>query len=277
MARKRIFFLVIFCFLFLKGIGSTIDTLETYSVEMGKKVYSLVLLPDDYRAHPQKRYPVLYLLHGYSGNYLSWFQSVPKLQDYVDEFQMIIVTPDGGYDSWYMDSPMDKDRRYETFITTTLMGDVDQKYRTKPDRLFRGISGLSMGGHGALYLSIRHPSLYGAATSISGGVDLRPFPENWNLKKVLGSEKEHRENWENNSVINLVDKLKDENLALFIDIGVEDIFIGVNRQLHQKLLRFNIEHDYIERPGGHTWAYWRNALPYHLLFFRDYFKRNAID
>lgn len=275
--QKRIFFFVLFCFLFLKGIGGTLDTLETYSQEMGKKVYSLVLLPDTYRMDPQKRYPVLYLLHGYSGNYVSWLQSVPKLQDYVDEFQMIIVTPDGGYDSWYLDSPVDSDQRYETFMTTTLIEDVDRQYRTKSDRSHRGITGLSMGGHGALYLSIRHPFLYGAAASMSGGVDLRPFPENWNLKKVLGSEKEYRENWERYSVINLVDKLKQEKLALFIDIGIDDIFIEVNRQLHQKLLRLHIPHDYIERPGGHTWTYWRNALPYHLLFFRDYFEGKADD
>lgn len=162
-------------------------------------------------------------------------------------------------------------------MTTTLIEDVDRIYRTKSDRLHRGIAGLSMGGHGALYLSIRHPSLYGAATSMSGGVDLRPFPENWNLKKVLGSEKEHRDNWEQHSVINLVERLKDKELALFIDIGIDDVFIEVNRQLHQQLLRLKIKHDYIERPGGHTWTYWRNALPYHLLFFRDYFEGELVD
>lgn len=269
---KRLAVVIAFIFISFKGFSTKVDTLKTYSPEMDKQVKSLVILPDEYDRDEIKTFPVLYLLHGFSGDYTNWLDSFPELRDYVNEFNMIVVTPDGGYDSWYLDSPVDDKICYETFMTSTLIKDVDENYRTKSDREHRGIAGLSMGGHGALYLSIRHPELYGAVSSMSGGVDLRPFPDNWNLKKKLGSLSDHPDNWANHSVINLVDSLKNNVLKIFIDIGVDDFFLDVNRNLHQKLLDLKIDHDYIERPGGHTWEYWCNALPYNMLFFRDFFE-----
>jgi enterochelin esterase-like enzyme len=73
-------------------------------------------------------------------------------------------------------------------------------------------------------------------------------------------------------VLNLVHKLHGDNLKLIFDCGVDDFFLDVNKKLHKKLIEKNIPHDYIERPGGHTWEYWANALKYQLLFFNDFFK-----
>lgn len=266
-------FLFIFLvgFFSLKVFGGTVDTLKIHSPEMDKDIYATVIVPDNYYQLKGAHYPVLYLLHGFSGDYLNWITLAPRLKEYVDEFNMIVVAPDGGYDSWYFDSPVDDKVQYESFITQTLIPAIDVRYRTLNDRRYRGIAGLSMGGHGALYLAIRHLDLFGAAASFSGGVDLRPFPDNWNIKNRLGKKEDYPDNWEQNSVINLVNHLKDGSLKLFIDIGVDDFFLEVNRALHQKLLHLKIAHDYIERPGGHTWSYWRNALPYEMLFFRDFF------
>jgi S-formylglutathione hydrolase FrmB len=237
---------------------------------MHKEIPCVVIVPDLY-GKLQANYPVVYLLHGYSGNYLNWITWVPVLKQYVDEFHLIIVCPDGGFSSWYFDSPVDSTMRYETFMTRELVPYIDGRYHTIPDKNHRGICGLSMGGHGALYLAIRHPQEFGAVASISGGVDIRPFPNNWDIKKRLGDIKTHRENWEKNTVINLVDSLKNNELKIAIDDGVDDIFIKVNRALHEKLLSLHINHDYTERPGGHTWDYWHNAIAYELLFFRKCF------
>ena len=57
-----------------------------------------------------------------------------------------------------------------------------------------------------------------------------------------------------------------------IDCGTEDVLIGVNRDLHQRLLEFKIPHTYIERPGAHTWLYWEEAIHYQLQFFDRVFK-----
>src|ERR1700712_5289812 len=123
-----------------------------------------------------------------------------------------------------------------------------------------------MGGHGALYLAFKHQDIFGAAGSMSGGVDIRPFPNNWDIAKRLGTYAEHPENWEKNSVINLVYLLTPNSLAIIFDCGTDDFFFKVNQNLHEKLLERNIPHDFIVRPGDHSIAYWTNSVNYQLLY-----------
>ena len=111
---------------------------------------------------------------------------------------------------------------------------------------------------------------------MSGGVDFRPFPENWELKDRLGDYATHKNNWDKNVVVDLVDSLQNGSLAIIFDCGVNDFFIQVNRNLHQKLLDKKIDHDYAERPGEHNWIYWNNSIQYQLLFFHNYFIRNKV-
>src|SRR5690606_1283607 len=132
--------------------------------------------------------------------------------------------PDGGVTSWYFDSPIDPQMQYETYMSKELITRIDQTYRTLSDRSGRAITGLSMGGHGAFYLAFKHQDIWGAAGSMSGGVDLRPFPNNWDLAKRLGNYAEHKENWETNTVINLVHQLEGDHLKLIFDCGSSDFF-----------------------------------------------------
>ncbi len=96
---------------------------------------------------------------------------MPELTTYADRYNVLIVCPDG-QNSWYLDSPVKPTVRYETFMTAELLPFVDKRYRTQPDRQHRAITGLSMGGHGALFLAMRHRDLYGQAGSLSGGSGL---------------------------------------------------------------------------------------------------------
>jgi S-formylglutathione hydrolase FrmB len=73
----------------------------------------------------------------------------------------------------------------------------------------------------------------------------------------------------------MVDKMKANNLPLLVDCGVDDFLIESNRELHRRLVYSKVPHDYIERPGEHTWPYWENALPYHLVFFRKILQANG--
>lgn len=213
----------------------------------------------------------MYLLHGYSGNYAQWMNDAPQLAQKADELQMILVCPDGGYGSWYINSPVDTSFQYETFISKELVAYVDARYKTIADKNHRAVTGLSMGGHGGLYVSIRNKEVFGAAGSLCGGVDIRPFPNNWDLIKRLGDTICCKQNWEQYTVMNVVNQLKNNELKLIIDCGLGDFFLDVNRALHQKLMAMNIEHDYIERPGKHDKAYWSNAIDYQLLFFKKWF------
>ncbi|PWU01543.1 MAG: XynC protein [Bacteroidetes bacterium] len=237
---------------------------------MHKDIKCVVIKPDDYEKS-KNNFPVVYLLNGYSGNYAQWLRIAPQLQKKVDELHIIIVCPDGGLASWYVDSPIDSSMRYETHIIKEVIPFIDSKYKTVADKKSRAISGLSMGGHGALLLATNHVDLFGAAGSMSGGVDIRPFPDKWDISKVLGEYSKFPTYWDNYSVINVVDKLKVTDLKLIIDCGIADQFMEVNRNLHRKLLQRRIDHDFIERPGEHDAKYWSNAVDYQLLFFRKYF------
>jgi len=180
---------------------------------------------------------------------------------------MIIVCPDGGYSSWYFDSPIDSTFQYETFITKDLISFIDDKYATIKDRKARAITGLSMGGHGALYLAIRNKNLFAHAGSMSGGVDLRSSTKKYDIAKRIGTIETSSQEWDDRSVINMVGSLKNNDLDLIIDCGVSDFFYQLNAALHRRLMSLNINHDYIERPGAHNWEYWTNSIQYQMLFF----------
>lgn len=251
--------------------AATVDTVETYSNSMQKTIKAVIITPDGYSE--SKGLPVLYLLHGHGGNYADWITKDKELDEYADRYNMIIVCPDGGVNSWYFDSPVNKDFRYETYVSKELVTWVDKNYKTIKDRSGRAITGLSMGGHGALYLAFRHQDVFGAAGSMSGGVDIRPFPRNWELSQRLGTYAENPENWNENTVINMLHLLTPGSLALIIDCGTGDFFYEVNVKLHEKLKYRNIPHDFISRSGSHTWDYWKNSIRYQLVFFTDFFDK----
>ncbi|MBW1656676.1 alpha/beta hydrolase [Flavobacterium quisquiliarum] len=269
----KVLYTLFLIFLFFSVKAATVDTIQVYSPSMNKNIKSCIIVPDSYKKS-DKKFPVVYLLHGYSGNYGSWAKDFKELKSQVDQYNFIVVGVDGNYSSRYFDSPIDPNFKYETYIIKELVPYIDKKYKTLANRENRAISGLSMGGHGALYLSFKHQDVFGAAGSMSGGVDFRPFPNNWDIKKRLGAITEFPENWDKNTVTNMLDLVKDNNLKLIIDCGVDDFFMEVNRQLHAKMLTLKINHDYIERPGKHDLMYWENSLKFQLLFFNNFFKDN---
>ena len=107
---------------------------------------------------------------------------------------------------------------------------------------------------------------------MSGGVDIRPFPDNWDISKRIGIYAEHPEHWEKNTVINMLHLIRPKSLRLVIDCGVDDFFYKVNQKLHEELSQRNIPHDFISRPGAHDWPYWQNAIYYQLLFMSRFFQ-----
>jgi S-formylglutathione hydrolase FrmB len=268
MKLTHIPFLVLAFFWGFTARAASVDTVQTYSAAMKKNIKAVVIKPDNYAA--AKELPVVYLLHGYSGNQADWITKAKGFEKAADLYNLLIVCP-AGNNSWYWDSPVDKKYKYETYVAEELVKWVDGQYKTIKDRKGRGITGLSMGGHGALYLAFKHQDVFGAAGSMSGGVDIRPFPNNWDMAARLGKYAERPENWEQHTVINMVHLLTPNSLALLIDCGTEDFFYKVNVGLHEKLRERNIPHDFISRPGAHNWNYWLNAIQYQLLFMNNYF------
>ncbi len=247
-------------------------TVAAKSDVMKKEIPALVILPDDYEKSG-KSYPVIYLLHGFGGNYQTWYHIKPNLPELATSNQVIFVLPDGAT-SWYWDSPVNQNLKYETYVAKELVDFIDSSYRTIKSPKGRAIAGLSMGGHGAMWLALRHKDVFGAAGAISGGVDIRPFPKNWDMAKNLGEYSSNKDVWDAHTVINQVDGLKNGELAIYIDCGFSDFFYQVNLNLHNKLLQMKIDHDYLARPGAHNNAYWNNAIDYNILFFKKFFSKN---
>src|SRR4051812_43036919 len=119
------------------------DTISVYSQSMHRNIKCVVITPGGYK-RSNKRFPVVYLLHGYSGNYAQWITTAPQLKARADELQILMVCPDGGYGSWYFDSPVDTAFRYETFVSKELVRYIDSNYKTIVDKDHRAITGLSM-------------------------------------------------------------------------------------------------------------------------------------
>lgn len=293
MTLMRFLLVTGFLFLTLSGFGAKVDTLTIESLSMKRTLQAAVVLPDHYGKSKSRKtgqaYPVLYLLHGGTGNFRDWLSKTPDkrlLHRLADQYNLIIVTPDGDPTSYYFDSPVVASSQFETFISSELMTRIDQSYRTVRDRRGRVIAGLSMGGHGALFISCRHPELYAAAGSMSGVMNINTAT--WkvdpefaksraeNLARLLGPPKEGNSPYPGYTMVTLANQLKANNLPILFDIGVDDFLIDGNRDLHRQLVDNKTPHEYTERPGAHTWEYWENALPYQVLFFSKILKANGM-
>jgi S-formylglutathione hydrolase FrmB len=226
---------------------------------------AIVVLPDSYR-NSDKSFPVVYLLHGWSGNYRNWYDKA-DLEPLADKYQLILACPDGGYDGWYIDSPVDTAFRYQTYVAREVVAYMDSHYHTIAHETGRAVCGLSMGGHGAFRILTLYPDSFSMAGCMSGVMELSASTNRYGLNKLLGPFDQFPDRWHDYSCTALVDSLVGKDKNLLIDCGISDRFIKSNRDLHQRLIEAGVAHDYVERPGGHSWDYWIGALEYHLLFF----------
>lgn len=243
------------------------DTLSISTTLLPEKEPVTVIRPDG-----NGPFTTVYLLNGFGGGNDDWTNIRPNLGQFADKYGMVMVLPHGR-NTWYWDAPADPSLKMESFITKELVPYIDAHYPTIAQREKRAITGLSMGGHGAMWLAVNHPDIFGNVGSTSGGVDIRPFPKNWKMAERLGSKEEYPERWEQYTVINKVPQFKEAQLNIIFDCGTEDFFAEVNNNLHQAFLEAGVKHDYISRPGNHNFDYWRNSILYQLLFFNEAFAK----
>jgi len=269
--RSLLFFL--FNLIFLSNVlAGTVDTVTIRSTTMGKNIKCVVIKPDNYQKK-DSHFPTVYLLHGYSGSFDNWIKRVPELKKHADTYQTLIVCPDGAYAGWYLDSPVDSAMRYETYIAKEVPAYIEANYRTIKDRKARAITGLSMGGHGGLYLGFRHANFFGACGSMSGALAIEYITNRYQVEKLLG-DTTNKALWRQYSIMGQMEQYPKDSVSIIIDCGTEDFVLEMSRMAHQKMLQLKIPHDYTERPGKHDWNYWATAIEYQLLYFRNYFNKN---
>ncbi len=251
--------------------SATVDTIAIYSNSMHRTVKTVVIRPASYDNN--KRFPVIYLLHGAFGSYSNWVVKVPHIQQLADQNNVMIVCPDGGFTSWYFDSPIDSTYKFETFVGIEVPQYIDANYKTITNRKARAITGLSMGGHGGFFLGFRHADIFSAIGSMSGALMSDVITKGYGVEKRLGDTVINHKYWHDWSAVNTVDNYPKDSVVITFDCGTEDMVIGMNRAMHEKLLKLKIPHEYTERPGKHDWKYWENSIDYQMLFFRKYFDK----
>ena len=235
-----------------------------HSAALGRTMKYRVLLPQGYDASLQ-RYPVLYLLHGLTGDYKDWTTRT-NLAEYSRSLPLIIVMPDGG-NSWYTNAA-DGSGRFEDYVATELPADVVQKFRTVNSRYGRAIAGLSMGGFGAVKLALKRPAQFAAAGSFSGafGVtregELEPMigaAEGDRIRRIFGgaSDQTRRES----DVFVLAAAARPGTAPyLYVDCGTSDALLASNRQLVEALSKAGVAYEYHEVSGSHSWDYWDRRI-----------------
>lgn len=260
-----------------------LESMTLHSSLLNRQVrYSVYLPPDYYTSN--RRYPVTYLLHGLGDNETSWIQfgAVDHIMDEGirsgDIPAMIIVMPDAGA-TWYMNDYQNK-LRYEDMFVQELVPFIDSTYRTRAKRDFRAISGLSMGGHGALLLAMHHPDLFRSCAALSAAIRtdeaMAAMPDDqyarwFNTIFDLTQKGENRitVHWKRNSPLTLARSAPETDLKQvrwYLDCGDDDALTEGNALLHLAFLQRGIAHEYRARDGAHTWPYWRSGLPAALKF-----------
>jgi S-formylglutathione hydrolase FrmB len=258
--------------------GQLLESQSLNSKILNRVVEYSIYLPQDYQSSSRK-YPVLYLLHGYTDDETGWtqFGEVKKIADEsmaeVDVTDMIIAMPDGGL-HWYVNSH-DGKTRYEDFFIEEFIPYIESTYKARASSEFRAVAGLSMGGHGTLLYAMKHPEMFTAAAPLSAAA--------WGAKDVTASKQEDWDRYfgfifgeglegeerltahvKDNLALYLVESQDPEQLKKvkwYIDCGDDDFLINGNMELHRIMTEKEIPHEFRVRDGAHNWTYWRTALP----------------
>jgi S-formylglutathione hydrolase FrmB len=239
------------------------DTVQ--SAALGRAMKYRVLLPEDYDTS-QRRYPVLYLLHGLSGDFRDW-TTRSNLAEYSRSLPLIIVMPDGG-NQWYTNAS-DGTARFEDYILTDLQTDVAGKFRTINSRYGRAVAGLSMGGYGAIKMALRRPGVFAAAASFSGAFGVTREGE---LERLIGGAEAERirkifgpsgsATRMENDLFSLAAAVKPAGAPyLYVDCGTADNeLIAANREVVAALHTAGAAYEYHEVAGAHSWDYWDRRI-----------------
>jgi S-formylglutathione hydrolase FrmB len=286
---------LLFCFLLSASTtfaqqGKVIEEQTVKSKALKRTVKYTIYLPADYET-ANRTYPVVYLLHGYTDDNTGWLQ-FGEVNRYADKAiadgtipPMIIVMPNAD-SSWYINS-YDGKEKYEDFFIKEFIPHIEQAYRAKTDKRYRGVAGLSMGGYGTMIYAIKYPQLFSAAAALSAAVfpdeDLTSMPDD-NYERVFGQlygrglkgKDRLSKTWEANSVLGLIQSKTTDDLnkvRYWIDCGDDDGLSKGNSLMHIALMEKNVPHEFRVRDGAHNWTYWRTGITNALNFMGDSFRQ----
>jgi enterochelin esterase-like enzyme len=283
--KKQILFIgmMILPALLFGQTGKVFDNLSmTSKILKGERKYA-IYLPPDYETS-QRSYPVLYLLHGGGDDQTGWVQfgEVLHIADKAinagEATPMVIVMPDANTDRRGYFNDITGEWRYEDFFFEEFLPYIEQTYRIKGEKQYRAVAGLSMGGEGTFIYALHHPEMFSSACPLSAGTgplsmeDTKAYLER---RKIEGrNDAEIEAFFKRQSVLYLIENIPDDQkkaVRWYIDCGDDDFLYEGNSLVHIAMRKKEIPHEFRTRDGGHTWTYWRAALPDVLAFISDAF------
>ena len=240
---------------------------ETYDSGLfNKELKYSIYLPPSYYENTEKSYPTVYLLHGINSSSES-FVKVDGIPSFMDQYiesgeitEMIVVMPDSGKNSFYRDTAYDEKNPdstgpWQTHITTEIRNEVEKNYRVLADAKFRGLTGISMGGFGAVSIGTLYPELYSSVASHMGAVNDEALAD----LKTLTEEQL-------------------EGYDFYFDCGLQDTMVDYQWtvNIHNYLDSIGKEHGYDLRDGGHNSAFYMAGMPASMKMHSDHFLKNGL-
>lgn len=246
-----------------------------------------VILPPSYDTEKTRRYPILYFFHGLGDNeqmfiHAGGFNLVQDLWERRQIGEFLIATPNAGA-SFYIDS-RDGKSRYEDFLVQEFLPGIEARYRTRPGRANRGVSGVSMGGYGALHLAFHHPELFSSVSAHSPAIIDKlpafasPRQDGSIRTRVLGGTFGSPPDpvfWDRNSPLTFARTTNLAGLKIYFDCGDQDDFgfeTGATA-LDKILSARHVPHEGHIYSGRHDWQYFAEHLPASLEFHSQHFPK----
>ncbi len=245
--------------------------IELKSALLGRTISYRILYPIKYYSADKRdtRFPVLYLLHGVSGQSNNWLKKT-GVAGYATQYDLFIVMVEGG-NGWYTDSATIPPDKYESYILSELIPDVEKRFRVSTQREGRAIAGLSMGGYGAFKFGLKHPEMFALAASMSGAFGAASWTEK-ELKDPGAARDSVLQTFgpadsptrAANDVFKLAREVSAKRIKplpyLYFDCGTEDFLFSNNRELVSLFVELKIPHEYRQLPGTHAWTYWDGQI-----------------
>lgn len=247
-----------------------------------------IYLPTGYEKEPEKHYPVLYLLHGFTDDHTAWSEK-GQLQTVVDELigtgeiqPMIVIMPEAGgsdvknvWNGYFNMAGWP----YEQFFFEEFIPTIEQQYRIIGDKEHRAISGLSMGGGGSVSYAQKHPEMFSSCYDFSGWLSMEASSE---LKgKAEAGDKVAMVQYAvaENSCLSFLKKADETTLnklrtvKWFVDCGDDDFLLDLNLAFYQLMRDAKIKTELRVRNGQHNWEYWHTGLRISLPFASRNFEK----
>ena len=270
---KKIVWAILFTLCFLTAQAQELVVISSPSLHTDDSV--LVFIPQAYQANYAEEYcveccgdpeavPALFLLHGWSGCYRDWSNKC-DLQAVADESGFIIICPDGFYDSWYVNAEDPAQMQWRTFFDKELYPQIMERYFLVPEKTF--ITGLSMGGHGAINIFLDHVSRFRGAGSMSGVLDLNAEKGRLGLSERLGPYVPENPRHDAESAINRIERAQGTQKLMLISCGYSDVLYPCSAAFCDRCRELGVPYIEVASPGVHSWKYWDYALRLHLWYF----------